>query len=297
MVETKSDFRGLIERGTVDFGRKSDDYSEHRPGLPPSFYKRLENLISSHLGHSRWSWNDLHILDLGTGPGIVALELAARGSTVIGVDIAEGQIAASKKAAMAKRLDSRASFLVATAENTKQKENSFDLVIASQCWPWFDQALAMKEIKRVLKPGGIVVVAQFCYLPRRSQVAHDSEQLVLKINPTWGMAGFDGLYQSQVDQLVIQGGFELIEQFSYDHLQCFTHEAWKGRMRTCNGVGSSSLSEEMIKQFDQNLEKLLKEKYPNEPVGVWHRVWGVVASFPPSLGKEATAFQSRRSAL
>jgi hypothetical protein len=61
------------------------------------------------------------------------------------------------------------------------------------------------------------------------------------------MHGFDGLYPQQVDQLVVGAGFELVEQFCYDHLQPFSHRAWVGRMRTCNGVGSGKLSEEQVK--------------------------------------------------
>ena len=60
------------------------------------------------------------------------------------------------------------------------------------------------------------------------------------------------LNELAVDQLVVDGGFELVEQFSYDHQQFFSHEAWRGRIRTCNGVGSGTLSEEQTKQFDQN---------------------------------------------
>lgn len=54
-----------------------------------------------------------------------------------------------------------------------------------------------------------------------------------------------------VDQLVVEGKFDFVEQFCYDHPQLFTHEAWRGRMRTCNGVGSSSLSPQQVENFDK----------------------------------------------
>jgi len=36
----------------VDFGLRSADYAEHRPGLPGSFYDRLERFVQ------RWPWFD-----------------------------------------------------------------------------------------------------------------------------------------------------------------------------------------------------------------------------------------------
>ena len=53
----------------VDFGKRSEDYSEHRPGFPSSFYNRLERFVA---------FSNATALDVGTGPGIVALELAQR---------------------------------------------------------------------------------------------------------------------------------------------------------------------------------------------------------------------------
>ena len=50
--------KALIDNSLVDFGRRSNDYSTHRPGFPPSFYDRLENFLK---------WKDLRVLDVGTG--------------------------------------------------------------------------------------------------------------------------------------------------------------------------------------------------------------------------------------
>lgn len=36
---------------------------------------------------------------MGTGPGLVALDLAKLGTNVVGIDISEGQIAQAKKSA------------------------------------------------------------------------------------------------------------------------------------------------------------------------------------------------------
>ena len=133
---------------------------------------------------------------------------------------------------------------------------------------------------RVLQPGGLHVTAHYCYLPRRSAVAARTEELVLQHNPGWTMAGWSGIYEEQIE-LMPQQRMRLVEQFCYDHLQPFTHEQWRGRMRTCNGVGSGPLTDRQVDDFDRELAALLEREFPDEPLLIEHRVWAVITRKPP----------------
>lgn len=254
----------------IDFGRRSDDYATHRPGFPASFFDRLESFIPL-VG--------IRAADLGTGPGVVALDLAERGAVVSGVDVAENQILAAREQAERRRLAEHADFRIAPAEETGLPGAEFDLVTAGQCWVWFDHDRALAEAKRLLKPGGWLIVAHYCYLPQQSEVAAASEALILKLNPTWPMAGWDGLYPKQIDALT-RDDFQMIEQFSYIHMQPFTHEAWRGRIRCCNGVGSGILTDDQVEQFDQEHASMLAERFPEEPMLIHHRVWATIVRKP-----------------
>ncbi len=253
----------------IDFGRHSDDYADCRPGFPASFYRRLDAIAPIRGCRS---------LDLATGPGTVALELAALGSSVVGIDIAAGQIAAAGRVAQQRNLEGRAHFRVADVEKTGLDASSFDMVTAGQCWHWFDSAAAMAEALRVLRPGGLLVIAHYCYLAEHSPVARDTEELILEFNPSWSMAGWSGIFPELIDE-VIRGGFRLVEQFCYQHMEEFSHARWRGRIRTCNGVGSGGLPPAEVPRFDDALSRLLSDKYP-EPMQVEHRVWCVVARKP-----------------
>ncbi len=253
----------------VDFGRHSDDYAEYRPGFPASFYQRIDAIAG--IGGSR-------SLDLATGPGTVALELAALGSSVVGIDMSAEQVAAAKRVSKERNLEDKARFRVANAENTGLDASSFDLVTAGQCWHWFDSAAAMAEAQRVLRPGGVLVIAHYCYLAEHSPVARETEDLILEFNPSWSMAGWAGIFPELIDG-VIRGGFRLVEQFCYQHDEEFSHARWRGRIRTCNGVGSGGLSQVEVPRFDDALRRLLSSRHP-DPMLVEHRVWCVVARKP-----------------
>ena len=256
----------------VDFGRRSEDYAKYRPGFPESFYERVEAFIPL---------TGTRAVDLGAGPGIVAIELAKRGATVTGVDISQNQIDAARDRAAQLGVADRCTFVVAPAENTTLPAGEFDLVTAGQCWGWFDEPVVLREVDRLLRPGGWLIVGQYCYLPRLDDVARATERLILQHNPDWTMADFDGLYPQRIDAL-IGGGFQFVEQCCYDHHQPFTHEAWRGRIRTCNGVGSGSMSESQVEQFDAALAELLHNEFPREPLMIRHRVWVVIVRKPNS---------------
>jgi len=250
----------------VDFGRHSEDYAAYRPGFPPSFYRRLGAL--TRIGGAR-------SLDLATGPGTIALELAALGSRVVGIDVSPEQISAANRMARERQLEGKASFQVARAEATGLDAGSFDLVTAGQCWHWFEGAAVMRETQRVLRPEGVLAIAYYSYLAEHSPVARDTESLILECNPSWSMAGSTGIVPGLIDE-VIRGGFSFVEQFCYQHEEEFSHARWRGRMRTCNGVGSGGLAPSEVLRFDESLARLLEERYP-DPMAVEHRVWCVVA--------------------
>jgi ubiquinone/menaquinone biosynthesis C-methylase UbiE len=94
---------------TTDFGRHSEDYAAYRPGLPASFYQRID--ATTPIGESR-------SLDLATGPGPSALELAELGSSVVGIDISAEQIATAKRLSRERNLEGKVRFTIASAEDT-----------------------------------------------------------------------------------------------------------------------------------------------------------------------------------
>ena len=139
-----------------DWGKTSADYGQYRPGYPASFWRRLEALGVGLAGQ--------RVVDVGTGTGVMAREFARRGCRVVGVDVSAGQVAEARRLAEGEGL--RAEWAVAAAEETGLPGASWDLVSASQCWLYFDKARAIREVKRLLAPGGRLLTCHLCWLPR-----------------------------------------------------------------------------------------------------------------------------------
>ena len=96
----------------------------------------------------------LDALDAGCGTGFLALELAARGHRVTGIDFAPSMVARAQEKAAASGLAVR--FEQGDAENLPYPNGSFDLVISRySAHHWSDLGVALREVRRVLKPGGV----------------------------------------------------------------------------------------------------------------------------------------------
>lgn len=97
-------------------------------------------------------------LDVGTGTGQFAVYLANKGFEVTGVDLSEEMIATARQNAAQEGLLIR--FQTGDAEHLDFPDNSFDVVVSRNLlWTLPRPDKALKEWKRVLKPGGKLVVS------------------------------------------------------------------------------------------------------------------------------------------
>lgn len=243
---------------TIDWGHTSEDYAVFRQGPPPSFYDRLRALGVGLPGQ--------RVLDLGTGTGVVARQLAIQACTVTGVDIAAGQIDAARRLAADARLE--IDFHLVRAEETGLASQSFDVITANQSWLYFDRPRLIPEVRRLLAPGGRLVTSHFCWLPRLDPIARQTEALVLKFNPQWSAADWPGTIPACPAWAAAD--FIVTAMFFYDEPIPFTRESWRGRIRACRGVGASLTAEE-VKQFDEEHAALLA-RIAEEKFTVLHRI-------------------------
>lgn len=96
------------------------------------------------------------VLDVGTGTGFLALLLARQGYRAAGVDLAGELIELAKKKARAQGLS--INFQKAPCEDLPFPDDSFDAVVnCRMMWSLTEPVLALKEWRRVLKPGGMVL--------------------------------------------------------------------------------------------------------------------------------------------
>lgn len=103
------------------------------------------------------------ILDVATGTGDLALEaMKLNPDHITGLDIAEQMLVFGREKIAAKGLSEKISMVKGDSENLPFEDNKFDAItVAFGVRNFQNLAVGLKEMNRVLKPGGRLVVLEF----------------------------------------------------------------------------------------------------------------------------------------
>lgn len=251
---------------STNFGAAAKDYAKYRAGFPRSLFDRLAALGLCRAGST--------VVDLGTGTGTLARGFAVCGATVTGIDPDD------RLTREAVALDQAANVTIeyqrGTAEHVPVCDSFADIVSAGQCWHWFDGVAAAREISRILKADGHVIVAHLDWLPFPGNVVEATERLIQQFNSDWDGGGGDGFHPESVPALYA-AGFRRFESFSYDVEIEYSPQAWRGRIRASAGIGAT-LADDKISEFDFELAQLLKTDFTGSIIPVPHRVFALIAN-------------------
>lgn len=100
-------------------------------------------------------------LDYACGDGAHAIRAAKAGAGLaIGIDISDVSIRNCQVNAKEAGVANTCYFVQADAENTKLPDNSIDCVICSGMLHHLDLSFAFPELRRILKPGGIILAVE-----------------------------------------------------------------------------------------------------------------------------------------
>ena len=115
-------------------------YDAVRPDYPTRLYDVLASAVEP--------LEQMRVLDLAAGTGLVTRALLARGASVAATDVVHGMLSELRRRTPA------VPAAVAAAEALPFTDDSFDLVTCATAWHWVEPAPAVDQVRRVLRPGG-----------------------------------------------------------------------------------------------------------------------------------------------
>ena len=142
---------GHIDLVAKQFGDRADAYLKSAVHASGPDLDRLAAIVSGRPG--------TQVLDLGCGGGHVSFRAAAYAARVVAYDLSDDMLKVVARTATERGLD-RLEVRQGAAESLDFPDASFDIVLSRySAHHWRDVPAAMAEARRVLKPGGILAIA------------------------------------------------------------------------------------------------------------------------------------------
>jgi SAM-dependent methyltransferase len=123
------------------FSTQAAVYAKARPHYPPALFAELARLAPGH----GLAW------DCGTGNGQAAVALAAHFDRVVATEPSSAQLAQAVA-------HPRVSYHAFAESAPVLADQSVDLVTAAQAAHWFDLGIFYPEVRRVVRPGGLLAI-------------------------------------------------------------------------------------------------------------------------------------------
>lgn len=152
------------------------------------------------------------VLDLGCGNGYITIELAKVADYALGVDI-NSYISTHK---IPDFLQGKLEFRVTRGEKLNEPDGSFDVILASEVLVMLTEPqIFLKEVKRLLKPGGRVVFVNGVGRVSIKEAFENNDPRIVALREQVG-EGFPGSFQEYEQRLVKSFGAAIHRFISED---------------------------------------------------------------------------------
>ncbi len=223
---------------TLRFSDRVDNYVKYRPSYP----QEIISFLTKEIGLSAQSI----IADAGSGTGILSKLFLENGNSVYGIEPNDDmRIAAEKILSTFPHFKS----LPGSAEESSLDRNSVDFITAGQAFHWFDIDQAKKEFRRILKPGGFVILIWNIRLTDTTPFLIEYEKLLCDFGTDYSHINIK--YAS--DETLIRKFYEPepYQLKTFNNKQEFDFEGLKGRL-----LSSSYAPNIGHKNYDSMIVKL-----------------------------------------
>ena len=178
-----------------------------------------KDLVLSMLKKNNWK-----VLEIGCGPGVMSLELLQKGYKLFAVDISKKMV--EEAVNKIKKIKNKPYFFIGDVENLCFSDSQFDAVICLGTLQLVNDKKAIKEIYRVLKKSGILIVA----VPTKRMISSFLKLVIKPLTPLIYkimkrekiIINFKnkGYRPWQLDRLLTRNGFKKVDYF-YHHFVFF----------------------------------------------------------------------------
>jgi SAM-dependent methyltransferase len=223
------DRRGNFERAFMGrFASTVDYYETARPPYGPAFFSAVARRLAFERG--------TRLLDVGTGPGLLAIGFAPFCGEVVGVDPEPAMIEAAREAVA--RAGVVVHLIEGRFEDVGGSLGAFDVVTIGRAIHWLDPGPALETLGRAVAPKGTVLVC------RAASAADGRNRWLAAFDAA--RKGWGGERPAHDHESVLSsGGFVLRETISVEAVYAVPVERLADRVLSMSGTSPDRLGDDV----------------------------------------------------
>jgi SAM-dependent methyltransferase len=250
-----------MQPATTERARSFDawapEYDRYRPPYPPALF----DLVAARLQLPAAPL----VADLGAGTGRASLAMAERGWRVTAVDPGRPMLDVLRARAADAGLPIAS--VVARAEHTGLDPASVDLATVAQAYHWFERSRALREMARIVRPGGGIAIFWNTRDARRSPLIADFHDLLRASVGGDDSGQWRGKAQERTRKEIRgAGGFDEPELHLLEHEVTVGADDFIGLAFTASYVRLADASVQA--RLREQLEQLIARHHPDAPFSV-----------------------------
>ncbi len=232
------------------FGEVVKNYQRYRKSHPRELFKKFFSLMKVKSGTA--------VLDLACGSGKSTEPLVRRGISVTGCDSDRRMLREATNRAKAKRFS--ITYAYGRAEKLPFQRNTFDAVVVGSAFHWLANKRAIAEVKRVLKPGGMVYIFQYRYPTTEREDEYNEEAPLLRdcgieYPERERLRGTPEFFKTVLENR----GFENVRIHEIKKFRLYSVEERVGRIKTLSAYTLLSVADR--RKVIAELTRILKKKW------------------------------------
>lgn len=235
------------------FSNRVTNYVKYRPDYPREIIGYLETNCSLT--------KDSILADIGCGPGMSTKMFLENGNRVFGVEPNAAMRSASNE-----YLSAFPKFtpIDGTSDKTTLADSSVDMVVAAQAFHWFDAEKTRPEFKRILKPGGHIVLIWNIRLEDTTPFLIEYEQFIRDHSVDYHVVRLNNITEKEIGDFLGPA----FHTAKFDNVQEFDFEGLLGRL-----ASSSYMPPEGHEKYDQmatELRSLFAKHAENDRIKIFY---------------------------
>jgi len=230
------------------FETAAPTYALHREPYPRTFFAAVAEALGLEGREA--------LIDLGTGPGILALGFAPYVGRILGVDPEPAMLAEARRAGARAQIEFPV--IEGRAEDVAAEWGPFDLVTIGRALHWMDRDATLAAFDRILAPAGRLLICGSRTVPGEANPWREAFDAVLRAWGGGGEGGHRGLYEHWFDG----SRFARTAEIKVAHVQPISPEALVERALT-RSTSSRAVLGPRIDAFKADLLAALAPSFPD----------------------------------